>query len=62
MDPPAGSKYRFGPHEIDDRQVFLSTPHSFAIVNLRPTCPGHILYFCTNYIYMHHCSTLLSVN
>ncbi|XP_006663167.1 bifunctional bis(5'-adenosyl)-triphosphatase/adenylylsulfatase FHIT-like [Oryza brachyantha] len=43
MDPPAGSKYRFGPHEIDDRQVFLSTPHSFAIVNLRPTCPGHVL-------------------
>uniref|UniRef100_J3NAW8 HIT domain-containing protein n=1 Tax=Oryza brachyantha TaxID=4533 RepID=J3NAW8_ORYBR len=39
MDPPAGSKYRFGPHEIDDRQVFRTTPLSFAIVNLRPTRP-----------------------
>uniref|UniRef100_A0A0D9XWC7 HIT domain-containing protein n=1 Tax=Leersia perrieri TaxID=77586 RepID=A0A0D9XWC7_9ORYZ len=40
MDPVAGSKYRFGPHEIDERQVFRTTPLSFAIVNLRPTRPG----------------------
>uniref|UniRef100_A0A0E0RD16 HIT domain-containing protein n=1 Tax=Oryza rufipogon TaxID=4529 RepID=A0A0E0RD16_ORYRU len=46
MDPVAGSRYRFGPHEIAERQVFRTSPLSFAIVNLRPTRPGHILYFC----------------
>uniref|UniRef100_A0A0D3HHJ5 HIT domain-containing protein n=1 Tax=Oryza barthii TaxID=65489 RepID=A0A0D3HHJ5_9ORYZ len=44
MDTVAGSKYRFGPHEIDERQVFRTSPLSFAIVNIRPTRPGHILY------------------
>uniref|UniRef100_A0A0D3HHJ4 HIT domain-containing protein n=1 Tax=Oryza barthii TaxID=65489 RepID=A0A0D3HHJ4_9ORYZ len=40
MDTVAGSKYRFGPHEIDERQVFRTSPLSFAIVNIRPTRPG----------------------
>uniref|UniRef100_A0A0D3HQS4 HIT domain-containing protein n=1 Tax=Oryza barthii TaxID=65489 RepID=A0A0D3HQS4_9ORYZ len=39
MDPVAGSRYRFGPHEIAERQVFRTSPLSFAIVNLRPTRP-----------------------
>ncbi|XP_052139395.1 bifunctional bis(5'-adenosyl)-triphosphatase/adenylylsulfatase FHIT-like [Oryza glaberrima] len=43
MDPVAGSRYRFGPHEIAERQVFRTSPLSFAIVNLRPTRPGHVL-------------------
>uniref|UniRef100_I1R3I9 HIT domain-containing protein n=1 Tax=Oryza glaberrima TaxID=4538 RepID=I1R3I9_ORYGL len=43
MDPVAGSRYRFGPHEIAERQVFRTSPLSFAIVNLRPTRPVHVL-------------------
>ncbi|KAB8114025.1 hypothetical protein EE612_053211 [Oryza sativa] len=43
MDTVAGSKYRFGPHEIDERQVFRTSPLSFAIVNIRHTRPGHVL-------------------
>uniref|UniRef100_A0A0E0IXH7 HIT domain-containing protein n=1 Tax=Oryza nivara TaxID=4536 RepID=A0A0E0IXH7_ORYNI len=39
MDTVAGSKYRFGPHEIDERQVFRTSPLSFAIVNIRHTRP-----------------------
>uniref|UniRef100_A0A0E0J636 HIT domain-containing protein n=1 Tax=Oryza nivara TaxID=4536 RepID=A0A0E0J636_ORYNI len=31
MDPVAGSRYRFGPHEIAERQVFRTSPLSFAI-------------------------------
>ncbi|KAI1394196.1 HIT-like protein [Hypoxylon trugodes] len=38
---PAGSIY-FGPFEVTS-QVFLTTPHSFALVNLKPLLPGHIL-------------------
>lgn len=33
---------KFGPFEVT-KQVFLSTPHSFALVNLKPLIPGHIL-------------------
>ncbi|KAF2909229.1 hypothetical protein DAI22_11g011301 [Oryza sativa Japonica Group] len=43
MDTVAGSKYRFGPHEIDERQVFRTSPLSFAIVNIRHTRPGNVL-------------------
>ncbi|KAL2153217.1 hypothetical protein VTH82DRAFT_4372 [Thermothelomyces myriococcoides] len=32
----------FGPFEVTD-QVFLTTPHSFALVNLKPLLPGHVL-------------------
>ncbi|KAI1490964.1 HIT domain-containing protein [Biscogniauxia mediterranea] len=32
----------FGPYEVTS-QVFLTTPHSFALVNLKPLLPGHVL-------------------
>ncbi|KAI1073684.1 HIT-like domain-containing protein [Whalleya microplaca] len=32
----------FGPFEVTS-QVFLTTPHSFALVNLKPLLPGHVL-------------------
>ncbi|BAT15645.1 Os12g0120200 [Oryza sativa Japonica Group] len=35
--------YKFGPYKIDAREVFHSTPLSYAMVNLRPLLPGHIL-------------------
>ncbi|XP_010931420.1 bifunctional bis(5'-adenosyl)-triphosphatase/adenylylsulfatase FHIT isoform X2 [Elaeis guineensis] len=35
--------YTFGPHKIDRSLVFYSTPLSFAMVNLRPVLPGHVL-------------------
>ncbi|KAF5026851.1 hypothetical protein F66182_1046 [Fusarium sp. NRRL 66182] len=38
----AGRTIKFGPFEVTN-QVFLSTPHSFALVNLKPLIPGHIL-------------------
>jgi len=33
---------RFGPYEVTT-QVFLETKHSFALVNLKPLLPGHVL-------------------
>ncbi|KFA67813.1 hypothetical protein S40285_06973 [Stachybotrys chlorohalonatus IBT 40285] len=33
---------KFGPFEVT-KQVFLATPHSFGLVNLKPIIPGHIL-------------------
>jgi bis(5'-adenosyl)-triphosphatase len=33
---------KFGPFEVTG-QAFLKTPHSFALVNLKPLLPGHIL-------------------
>ncbi|RYO88555.1 hypothetical protein DL762_003677 [Monosporascus cannonballus] len=38
---PSGPIY-FGPFEVTS-QVFLTTPHSFALVNLKPLLPGHVL-------------------
>ncbi|CAI9776546.1 unnamed protein product [Fraxinus pennsylvanica] len=35
--------YMFGPHRIDLKQVFYSTQLSYALVNLKPVVPGHIL-------------------
>ncbi|KAK3954647.1 Bis-triphosphatase [Pseudoneurospora amorphoporcata] len=32
----------FGPFKVTN-QVFLRTPHSFALVNLKPLLPGHVL-------------------
>ncbi|KAM4056780.1 HIT domain-containing protein [Hirsutella rhossiliensis] len=32
----------FGPYEVT-KQVFLTTPLSFALVNLKPLIPGHVL-------------------
>ncbi|KAG6003065.1 hypothetical protein E4U21_002418 [Claviceps maximensis] len=37
-----GCGIRFGPFEVTN-QVFLTTPHSFALVNLKPLVPGHVL-------------------
>ncbi|KAI0132594.1 Bis-triphosphatase [Xylariales sp. AK1849] len=33
---------QFGPFEVT-KQVFLRTPHSFALVNIKPLLPGHVL-------------------
>ncbi|PHH64802.1 hypothetical protein CDD81_3868 [Ophiocordyceps australis] len=33
---------KFGPYEVAS-QVFLTTPLSFALVNLKPLLPGHVL-------------------
>ncbi|KAI0890367.1 HIT-like protein [Annulohypoxylon maeteangense] len=38
---PAGPIF-FGSFEVTS-QVFLTTPHSFALVNLKPLLPGHVL-------------------
>ncbi|KAH6895420.1 HIT-like domain-containing protein [Thelonectria olida] len=38
----AGRIIKFGPFEVT-KQVFLTTPHSFAVVNLKPIIPGHVL-------------------
>ncbi|XP_004294855.1 PREDICTED: bis(5'-adenosyl)-triphosphatase-like isoform 1 [Fragaria vesca subsp. vesca] len=35
--------YNFGPYKIDSREVFYNTNLSYALVNLRPVVPGHIL-------------------
>ncbi|XP_044467350.1 bifunctional bis(5'-adenosyl)-triphosphatase/adenylylsulfatase FHIT [Mangifera indica] len=35
--------YQFGPYTIDAKEVFCSTNLSFAMVNLRPVVPGHVL-------------------
>ncbi|XP_039009336.1 bifunctional bis(5'-adenosyl)-triphosphatase/adenylylsulfatase FHIT-like isoform X1 [Hibiscus syriacus] len=35
--------YTFGPYKIDPKEVFFSTPLSYAMVNLRPVVPGHVL-------------------
>ncbi|KAK5998434.1 Bis(5'-nucleosyl)-tetraphosphatase [Cladobotryum mycophilum] len=37
-----GKVIKFGPFEVT-KQVFLTTPHSFGLVNLKPLIPGHIL-------------------
>nr|XP_011461528.1 PREDICTED: bis(5'-adenosyl)-triphosphatase [Fragaria vesca subsp. vesca] len=35
--------YNFGPYKIDSREVFYNTNLSYALVNLRPVVPGHVL-------------------
>lgn len=40
--PAAERKIHFGPFDVS-RQVFLTTPYSFAVVNLKPLLPGHVL-------------------
>ncbi|KAK4454322.1 HIT-like domain-containing protein [Podospora aff. communis PSN243] len=41
-NPPQRRPVHFGPFEVTN-QVFLTTPHSFALVNLKPLLPGHVL-------------------
>ncbi|XP_024981539.1 bifunctional bis(5'-adenosyl)-triphosphatase/adenylylsulfatase FHIT-like [Cynara cardunculus var. scolymus] len=36
-------QYKFGPYKIDSKEVFYSTDLSYALVNLRPLLPGHVL-------------------
>ncbi|KAI5064093.1 hypothetical protein GOP47_0020763 [Adiantum capillus-veneris] len=40
---PQEDHLMFGPYKIGVGEVFLTTAHSFAFVNLRPVVPGHIL-------------------
>ncbi|KAG2625470.1 hypothetical protein PVAP13_3KG207960 [Panicum virgatum] len=51
--PPSGmeTSYKFGPYKIDAREVFHATPLSYAMVNLRPLLPGHILLFQLSWYY-----------
>ncbi|KAI8965857.1 HIT-like protein [Daldinia sp. FL1419] len=42
MSSQAAGPIHFGPFEVTP-QVFLTTPHSFALVNLKPLLPGHVL-------------------
>ncbi|KAI0203724.1 HIT domain-containing protein [Astrocystis sublimbata] len=39
---PKGPPLHFGPFEVTT-QTFMTTPHSFALVNLKPLLPGHVL-------------------
>ncbi|EEE52662.1 hypothetical protein OsJ_35033 [Oryza sativa Japonica Group] len=43
--------YKFGPYKIDAREVFHSTPLSYAMVNLRPLLPdtSYFLRFTMSY-------------
>ncbi|GAW82867.1 histidine triad protein [Plasmodium gonderi] len=36
-------RYQFGMFEIDKREVFITTEHSYGFVNNKPLLPGHIL-------------------
>lgn len=36
--------YTFGPYKIDAKEVFYSTPLSYAMVNLRPLLPGKLSF------------------
>ncbi|KAL2938887.1 Bifunctional bis(5'-adenosyl)-triphosphatase/adenylylsulfatase FHIT [Bienertia sinuspersici] len=35
----ASESFKFGPYKIDPKEVFYSTTHSYAMVNLRPLLP-----------------------
>ncbi|XP_068495435.1 bifunctional bis(5'-adenosyl)-triphosphatase/adenylylsulfatase FHIT [Phaseolus vulgaris] len=39
----AAEDYTFGPYKIHHTEVFYSTHLSYAMVNLRPLLPGHVL-------------------
>ncbi|XP_031739051.1 bifunctional bis(5'-adenosyl)-triphosphatase/adenylylsulfatase FHIT isoform X2 [Cucumis sativus] len=39
----ASDHYTFGRYKIDPKEVFYSTTLSYAMVNLRPLLPGHVL-------------------
>ncbi|KAI4306316.1 hypothetical protein L6164_029603 [Bauhinia variegata] len=42
--------YTFGPYKIHKSEVFYTTLLSYAMVNLRPLLPGHILFFWASII------------
>ncbi|MED6196768.1 hypothetical protein PIB30_050477 [Stylosanthes scabra] len=37
-------EFKFGPYKIHKSEVFYATNLSYAMVNLRPLLPGHILF------------------
>ncbi|XP_030471421.1 bifunctional bis(5'-adenosyl)-triphosphatase/adenylylsulfatase FHIT-like isoform X2 [Syzygium oleosum] len=39
----ASEAFAFGPYKIDPAEVFYTSSLSFAMVNLRPVLPGHVL-------------------
>ncbi|XP_068338387.1 bifunctional bis(5'-adenosyl)-triphosphatase/adenylylsulfatase FHIT-like [Pyrus communis] len=39
----SSESFKFGPYKIDGRGVFYTTKLSYAMVNLRPLVPGHVL-------------------
>eukprot|EP01018_Ginkgo_biloba_P004644 Gb_20573 [translate_table: standard] len=45
MAPIAAAEevYMFGPYKIDKNEVFFTTELSYALVNLRPVVPAHVL-------------------
>lgn len=36
-------EYSFGPWKIAAEEVFVTSPHCYAFVNLKPVVPGHVL-------------------
>lgn len=42
--------YPFGPWTIHATEVFLTSPHCYAFVNLKPVVPGHVLVSTKNMI------------
>ncbi|KAK7290318.1 hypothetical protein RIF29_04640 [Crotalaria pallida] len=51
----AAQDYTFGPYKIHHNEVFYSTHLSYAMVNLRPLLPGHILFNCVEYSHVLIC-------
>ncbi|KAH1196853.1 Bifunctional bis(5'-adenosyl)-triphosphatase/adenylylsulfatase FHIT [Glycine soja] len=49
----AAEDYTFGPYKIHHTEVFYSTNLSYAMVNLRPLLPGHILYMRFSNTFLH---------
>ena len=41
--PHLPQEYLFGPWKIAADEVFATSPHCFAFVNLKPVVPGHVL-------------------
>ncbi|XP_020680828.1 uncharacterized protein LOC110098352 [Dendrobium catenatum] len=43
MAQKESEQFSFGPYKINPSEVFYSTKLSYALVNLRPLLPGHVL-------------------
>lgn len=48
--------YQFGPHKIDAKDVFYTTPLSFVMVNLRPVLPGTPFYLYYLFVLIYSAS------
>ncbi|KAK3217867.1 hypothetical protein Dsin_011837 [Dipteronia sinensis] len=56
--------YTFGPYKIDSKEVFYSTPLSYAMVNLRPLLPGTFslwFWFCQHVNLLLVCFNLVLI-